>query len=179
MNTGTVTLESLDAKYGEFIRQQKEKQAKWDRFYLGLAKYFSTMSKDPSTKVGAIVVNYDHHLEFCGYNGFPRGIADLKERYEDRELKYKLVVHAEVNAILKAKDYARGATLYVYPSFMLPPICNECAKVAIQAGIRTIVGFEPDSEDERVKRWAASINIARTMCEEAGINWRALKELDK
>lgn len=87
---------------------------KWDRKYLELAKYIATnWSKDPSTKVGAILVNYETKREFIGYNGFPEGVLDTPERYNDRELKYKLVVHAEVNALLKAAQYARGGTLYV------------------------------------------------------------------
>jgi dCMP deaminase len=149
----------------------------WDRKYLGLAKYVAeTWSKDPSTKVGAVVVNYDYNQEFIGYNGFPKGVQDLPERYTDRELKYKLVVHAEVNAILKAGKLAKGATLYVYPSFSLPPVCNECAKLVIQSGIKEVVSFEPDPLDPRVKRWADSISISKTMFEEAGVTWRTLKE---
>jgi dCMP deaminase len=150
---------------------------RWDRKYLGLAKYVATnWSHDPSTKVGAVLVNWEQHQEFLGYNGFPRGVVDSPERYEDRELKYKLVVHAEVNAIQKAGLLARGATLYVYPSFSFPPICNECAKLAIQSGIKEIVGFEPDLNDPRVQRWLNSISISKTMFEEAGIPWRSLVE---
>lgn len=148
---------------------------RWDRKYLDLAKFVSGWSKDPSTKVGAVLVNYDIGQEFIGYNGFPRGVEDLPERYEDRELKYKLVVHAEVNAILKAGNLARGSSLYVYPSFSFPPICNECAKVAIQAGISEIVGFKPDLNDPRVQRWLNSISVSKTMFEEAGIPWRELE----
>ena len=150
---------------------------KWDRKYLDLAKFVSGWSKDPSTKVGAVLVNYNIGQEFVGYNGFPRGVEDLPERYEDRELKYKLVVHAEVNAILKAGNLARGSSLYVYPSFSFPPICNECAKVAIQAGIKEIVGFEPNLNDPRVQRWLNSISVSKTMFEEAGIPWRKLSEI--
>ena len=149
---------------------------KWDRKYLALAKHISTWSHDPSTKVGAVLVNYEQHLEFVGYNGFPRGVEDLPERYEDRELKYKLVVHAEVNAILKAGQLAKGSTLYVYPSFSLPPICDSCAKLAIQSGIKEVVGYEPDSNDPRVKRWADSNACSAMMFKEAGITWRGLPE---
>jgi deoxycytidylate deaminase len=80
-----------------------------------------------------------------------------------------MVVHAEVNAIIQAGHKARGAMLYVYPSFMLPPICADCAGAAIQAGIVGIVGYNPNPEDERVKRWAESISHAKTMWEEAGL----------
>jgi dCMP deaminase len=149
----------------------------WDKKYLELAKYIATTwSKDPSTQVGAIVVNYIYNQEFIGYNGFPKGVLDLPERYADRDLKYKMVVHAEANAIRKAGWMAKAATLYVWPSFSLPPICNECAKLVIQAGIKEVVGYEPDLNDPRVKRWMESISISKTMCEEAGITWRTLKE---
>jgi dCMP deaminase len=149
-------------------------QEKWDRRYLEMAKLVSTWSKDPSTQVGAVLVNYDLQKEFVGYNGFPRGVADTPERYADRELKYKLVVHAESNAIRKAGDYAKGGTLYVYPSFSFPPICNECAKDAIQSRIGEIVGYEPDMNDPRVQRWLEAIKISQMMFTEAGIPWRMI-----
>lgn len=152
-----------------------DRKEKWDRRYLNLAKEVSTWSLDPSTKVGAIVVNYEWQKEFIGYNGFPKGVSDSPERYNDRELKYKLVVHAESNAIRKAGDYARGSTLYVYPSFAFPPICNECCKDAIQAGIKYIVGYKPYMNDPRVQRWLESIAISKMMCEEAGITWREIE----
>jgi len=150
---------------------------RWDRRYLELAKYVATSwSKDPSTQVGAILVNYDFKKEFIGYNGFPEGVDDDPERYNDRELKYKLVAHAEVNAISKAGDYSIGSTLYVYPSFSLPPICNECAKFAINRGVKEVVGYLADPNDPRVKRWEESILISRMMLTEAGVTWRGLNE---
>lgn len=151
------------------------RQEKWDRFYLGLAKYYSTASKDPSTKVGAILVK-DNRVLGMGYNGFPPGVEDIEERYNNRELKYKLVVHAEVNAVVTAGREAKGGTLYVWPSFALPPICNECCKVAITAGIKEIVGFVADENDERAIRWKDSIAIAKMLCDEAGVFYRGIKE---
>jgi dCMP deaminase len=149
---------------------------KWHRFYLGLAKYYSTASKDPSTQVGAVVVTPYNRVVGLGYNGFGPGINDDKSRYNNRELKYKLVTHAEVNACTSAGDKARGSILYVYPSFAQPPICNECCKVAIAMGIATIVGFVANADDPRALRWIESIQLARTMCDEAGINYIGLQE---
>lgn len=151
-----------------------ENEAKWDRRFLGLAKEVSTWSKDPSTQVGAVLVK-DRKVVAMGYNGFPRGVDDLESRYADRELKYKLVVHAEANAILQAGKEADGCSLYVYPSFFLPPVCNECAKLVIQAGIKEVVGFNPDPNDERMKRWKDSIAISAMMLQEAGITWRGIE----
>jgi dCMP deaminase len=148
---------------------------KWDRRFLDLAKHVAQWSKDPSTKVGAVLISTDGK-EFVGYNGFPIGVLDSDDRLNNREVKYKLVVHAEVNAILKAGDKARGGTLYVWPSFSLPPICHECCKMAIQAGVKEIVGYLPDENDERVQRWKASISVSEEMCKEAGITYRGIPE---
>jgi len=155
----------------------KRSQEWWDRFFLEMARYVSTASKDPSTKVGVVLVEPDTNLVISlGYNGFPRGIEDTEERYLDRELKYKLVVHAEVNAFLSAGNRARGSRLYVWPSFMSPPICNDCAKVFLQAGAREIVGYVVDEDklDARQLRWKDSILLSRKMFQEAGINYRGI-----
>lgn len=152
-------------------------QEKWDRRFLELAKHISTWSKDPSTQVGAVLVNHLKQVVGMGYNGFARGIEDTDERLNDRETKYKLVVHAEVNAIIQAGHNARGSTLYVYPSFMVPPICHDCCKTAIQAGVYEIVGYEPDEADPRVQRWKDSIAVSREMWLEAGKTWRTYEEI--
>ena len=148
---------------------------KWDRRFLQLAKEVSTWSKDPSTQVGAVLVNDLQQVVGMGYNGFPRGVAD-DDRLNDRETKYKHVVHAEVNAILQAGHQARYSTLYVYPSFMTPPICHDCAKVAIQAGVIGIVGYAPNESDPRVQRWKDSISVARGMWDEVGLFMRTYQE---
>ena len=151
---------------------------KWDRRYLELAKYVANnWSRDPSTKVGAVLVNYENNREFIGYNGFPIGVDDNPDRYTDRDLKLKLVVHAEVNVILKAGHLAKGATLYVYPSFSLPPICDSCAKLAIQSGIKEVVGYISNPDDPRAKRWADSIAYSVMMFKESGVTWRGLEEI--
>lgn len=147
---------------------------KWDRRMLELAKHIASWSRDPSTQVGAIISDPRHIVVGLGFNGFPRGVHDEEERYNDREQKYAMVVHAEANAILMAGDRCKGATLYVYPSFVLPPICNECAKLVIQSGIREVVGYEPDPNEGRAARWKQSIEISQQMCKEAGVSWRAI-----
>lgn len=147
---------------------------KWDRRFLELAKQISTWSKDPSTQVGAVLVDHGRIIVGMGYNGFPRGIADTEERYNNRPLKYEMVVHAEVNAILAAGYASRGATLYVYPSFGIPCICANCLKAAIQAGVYRIVGYVPDPNDPRVARWADSLALAKTMCDEAGVHYEGI-----
>ena len=74
----------------------------WDKRFLKLAKHISEWSKDPSTKVGCVVVGPDRELRSTGFNGLPRGIEDNEERLNNREIKYPLICHAEENAIMHA-----------------------------------------------------------------------------
>lgn len=123
---------------------------KWNLRYLNLAKHVSTWSKDPSTKVGAVIVDpVTKSIVGLGYNGFPRGVNDDEERYAERELKYKYVVHAELNAILNSNKSVRGCEIYVYPTLGIPPACPECAKAIVQAGIVAVHGFVPKKLEER------------------------------
>ena len=75
---------------------------KWDKRFLELAKHISLWSKDPSTKVGCVVVGEDREIRSTGFNGFPRGIEDDHGRLSDRAQKYPLICHAEENAIMHA-----------------------------------------------------------------------------
>jgi dCMP deaminase len=136
---------------------------KWITRYFRIAEQVSMWSKDPSTKVGAIIVGDKGQIISQGYNGFPRGVNDSEERYHNRELKYKLVVHAEMNAILNALyngSSVVGATLYVHAL----PVCQECAKAIIQAGISTVYIDTNISE-----RWKESWQITKTMFSESKV----------
>lgn len=136
---------------------------KWDLRFLELAKNVSTWSKDPSTKVGAVIVK-DRKILATGYNGFPRGIKDTPERYNDRPLKYQYVVHAEVNAVLNSVADVSGSVLYLYPG--ASPCC-ECAKVIIQSGIRRVIGTKFNFDT--LPGWREGIDRALAMLEEAGV----------
>ncbi len=109
--------------------------AKWDRRFLGLAAHIATWSKDPSSQVGAVIVRPDRTIASAGFNGFPRGMRDDPELYEDRGSKYSRVIHAEMNAIVHATEKLRGFTLYTWP--YVP--CDRCAVIIIQAGIERVV----------------------------------------
>lgn len=107
---------------------------KWDSRFIGLAQFVSTWSKDPSTQVGAVIVDYDNRVVSLGYNGFPKHVLDSKERLNNREEKYRFVVHAEENAILNSSDDVFGCSIYVthFP-------CSHCMAVLAQAGIKRVV----------------------------------------
>lgn len=142
----------------------KENITKWDDRFLGLAKEISTWSKDPSTQVGAVTVGHKNEVLSQGFNGFPRGINDSDERYNDRPTKHQFVVHAEMNAIYNATYSGTsldGATLYVYGL----PVCSECAKGIIQVGIKKVV-IEKCKE---VERWNDSVKLSELMFNESGV----------
>lgn len=135
--------------------------AKWDNNFMGLARHIALWSKDPSTKVGAVIVDDKRRVVGHGYNGFPRGVEDSEERLNNREVKYKHVVHAELNAILNSRGSVEGCTLYV----TLEP-CTECAKAIIQSGIRRVV-LPQISDAEARRRWGDDQTIAYRMLDEA------------
>lgn len=128
-----------------------------------LAILVASWSKDPSTQVGAVLVDSKRRVIGTGYNGFPRGVLDHPHRYANRPLKYEMVVHAELNAILNATRELDDSTLYV----TLSP-CNECAKAIIQSGIKRVV-YETLRENERTN----------TMFAEAGVTMEKLYDDDQ
>tara|TARA_R110000737_G_scaffold47134_7_gene67099 strand:+ start:14615 stop:15058 length:444 start_codon:yes stop_codon:yes gene_type:complete len=142
----------------------RERQERWDARFMELAKLVSTWSKDPSTKVGAVLVDPTRRIMSTGYNGFPRGVSDEWTRYADREQKYAMVVHAELNALLCASSKVSGCTLYVT---MAP--CSECAKSIIQSGVDRVV-WSADPDPAMSIRWAISRATMRTMFDEAGVD---------
>ena len=138
----------------------------WRKRYLGLAREISTWSKDPSRKIGAVAVGSKGEILAQGYNGFPRGIFDGPQRLNDRETKYKYVVHAEMNVIYNATFNGvslDGADLYVYGL----PVCSECAKGIIQVGIKRVYIQVPEEVPEV---WSESFKLTRKMFKEAGIS---------
>ncbi len=144
---------------------------KWDCRFLELAKHVAQWSKDPSTQVGAVIVDDLRRIVSVGYNGFPRGVVDSAERYEDRKQKYALVVHAEANAILSPQQSVRGCTLYA----TLHP-CEECAKLVVQAGLTRVViptGTTEARRQQLIERGAddmlLNMELAQTILCEGGV----------
>jgi dCMP deaminase len=135
---------------------------KWDLRFLRLANEVSEWSKDPSTKVGCVIVDPDlNRVVGTGYNGFPRGMVDNEDLYKDREVKLLRTIHAETNAILNS-ERTQGCTAYV-----THPPCTSCALVLIQAGIERVVCVLP-SED-LMSRWKDSIQKANGFFAEAEV----------
>lgn len=137
----------------------------WDRRFLELAGVVASWSKDPSTHVGSVIVRPDRTVASMGYNGFARGVDDDIIFYEDRTIKYERVIHAELNAILSAKESLDGYALYctLYP-------CARCASAIIQSGITGLVTWTIQNNDHN-NRIAASAHWAQSheMFMQAGI----------
>ena len=152
---------------------------KWDIHMMKIAKLCSEMSKDPSTKVGSVIMGPNKRILSTGYNGFPADVPDYKEWYTNREMKYKLIIHAEVNALKQLKTVEPGSTLYVYP--VMP--CIDCYRKIHEKGISRIVSLNHDKKHQEdnctvcdptkecvSERWESSLNesqkeMSKNKCE--------------
>lgn len=151
--------------------------ARWDNHFLGLALAHALMSKDPNTQVGSLIIGPDREVRSMGFNGFPRGIDDTQERLSDRELKNRLMVHAEMNAILNAARVGismKGCTLYLVATdssggIWGGPPCVRCSVEIIQSGIAEIVSYP---FKDVPSKWKDDIEFARKLLVETGINYR-------
>jgi dCMP deaminase len=144
---------------------------KWDKRFLELAQLTAGWSKDPRRQIGCVIVDEDKNVLSGGFNGFPRGVKD-DERLADRELKNRIIVHAEANAVATAARNGhsiKGATAYVtwHP-------CGQCTGLLIQAGVKRIV-FSGDTDDPN---WIESFDLGRELCEETGTVLERLKPED-
>ena len=139
----------------------------WDEYFMSLAHLSAVRSKDPSTQVGAVIVDSNNKVVGLGYNGFPRGCDDKEFPWEREgeflDTKYAYVVHAELNAILNANKLIENCRLYVS---LFP--CNECSKAIIQSGIKEII-YESDKYKD-LDQFKAS----KKMLEAAGVKLRQL-----
>lgn len=142
----------------------------WDEYFMGISLLASMRSKDPSTQVGACIVNDDNIILSTGYNGFPKGCDDdifpwERENDEVNKTKYPYVVHAELNAILNSGGRSlKNSRIYVA---LFP--CNECAKAIIQSGIKEVVYLS----DKYAK--TDSVKASKHMFDTSGVVYRQLE----
>ncbi|APL99081.1 putative deoxycytidylate deaminase [Bordetella phage LK3] len=157
-----------------YCRELPPRQRKWDRRYVGLAREVASWSKDPSTKVGAVLVRPNNSVASTGYNGFPPGHDDHPALYADRAYKYEHVIHAEVNALNFYGSPTPGFTLYT--SF---PCCPDCVERAGKAGVARIVYPRLDVSG-RDASWAAEwrerLEKAQEVAQRYGIEVEVLDE---
>ncbi len=142
---------------------KREGYISWDEYFMGVALLAADRSKDPSTQVGACIVDGQNRILSTGYNGFPQGCSDDDFPWNRDEAlgetKYQFVVHAELNAILNASGKSlAGSKLYVA---LFP--CNECAKAIIQAGVKEVIYLSDKYHN------TPSTAASRRMLESAGV----------
>jgi dCMP deaminase len=128
-----------------------------------MAMHVAKLSKDPSTQVGAIIFDPKRRVVSAGYNGFARGVDDTPGRLENRDIKYKLILHAEKNAILFATAPLDGCTIVV-----THPCCAQCAAQVIQSGIKHVIWPKPTPEF--MDRWANDYALSVVQFQEAGVD---------
>lgn len=144
-------------KLGNYILTE---ELVWHKRFLSLAEHIATWSKDPSSQIGAVIVDPHKRIISMGYNGFPAGVCD-DDRLHIREVKYKIVLHAEENAIIFAKRDLTGCVLYVSG---LPP-CSHCASLIIQSGIKEVYAWK----QEIPERWKESVDLTLENFSQAGV----------
>ena len=166
---------SENAKFMKELRkalnpQPKDSETDWEKRFLRLAAgEINSWSKDPSTKVSSLLFRGKYPL-MPSYNGFPPGIEDSLERLENREMKYKLVQHAEANAISNCARLGistDGASMAIthFP-------CSNCAGLLISAGIKKVIVQKPT--EEFLSRWQESIDLSKSLFKEAGVEVRVI-----
>lgn len=145
-----------------------KRELQWMEYFMTLAKNVSEMSKDPSHKIGAVIVDKNKRIVSTGFNGFARNIIDSEERLNNKEIKRKLTLHAEENAVSFAKRDLSDCDIYVYG---YPP-CTHCTSLLIQSGIKCIYYRNPTN---RVSdHWREDFELAKQIAKEADIPYLSL-----
>lgn len=149
--------------------KKREDYLAWEEYFMAMAFLAAKRSKDPSTQVGACIVNEDKKIVGLGYNGLPIGVPDDQFPWgkspNPLESKYTYVCHAEVNAVLnKNSADLKNCTLYVA---LFP--CNECAKIIIQSRIKDVV-YMSDKHAHKPE-----VIASKQMLDVAGIKYRQYK----
>lgn len=146
----------------------------WDTFHMESAYHWAQRSPDPSTQVGAVIVDAANRQVSTGYNGWPKGIAPFAPddpRWSRTDgLKYKWIEHAERNAIYNAANHGlriAGCRLYVP---WLP--CCDCARAIVTCGINEVI-VHAQAVALIEQRWDESNQIAMDMFHEAGVAVRS------
>lgn len=147
-------------KFPESI-EEMDSFTSWNFYFLKMAKLVSQKSKDPSTKVGAVITDKNHRIISTGYNGLPQGYGDPEDILNDRDKKLKQIIHAEENAIIFAKRDLTGNIIYLWPLIS----CSSCTSKIIQSGIKTLITVSDDNP-----RWQLSFKISRDTYEKCGVD---------
>lgn len=111
-----------------------DKQRAWDEYFMKIAETVALKSKDPSSKMGCVIVAPDKRVVSLGYNGLIRGADESKMTLSERPMKYRFAIHSEMNAVIFAREDLNGCTIYNRVA-----TCDNCLKYCLQAGIKRFV----------------------------------------
>lgn len=140
----------------------------WQELFMRQVYLISQKSKDPKTKIGAVLVRMGETDPIStGFNGFPRGIYDKEDLYLNRETKYPRICHAEFNSVMNAAR--KGVSTLNSILYTQSPVCNECAKAVIQAGIIKVVYHKQFPRMNHLTKWVDSCKLGEDMLKEVGI----------
>lgn len=150
------------------MQSKSERAIQWLKYFMTLAKNISEMSKDPSHKVGAVIVDKNKRIVSTGFNGFAKNIIDSDDRLNNKDIKRKLTLHAEENAVTFAKRDLEGCDIYVYG---YPP-CTHCTSLLIQSGIKCIYYCNPSHRIS--EHWQADFVLAEQIATEVDVPYLEL-----
>lgn len=111
-----------------------QKQRAWDEYFMKIAETVALKSKDPSSKMGCVIVDPKKRVVSLGYNGMLQGADESKMTLSERPMKYYFAIHSEMNAVLFAHQDLSGCTIYNRVA-----TCENCLKYCLQAGIKRFV----------------------------------------
>lgn len=109
-------------------------QNDWDKYFMNIAEAVAEKSKDPSSKMGCVVVDKNKRVVSLGYNGMIQGSDESKMTLSERPMKYYFAIHSEMNAVLFAHQDLTGCTIYNRVA-----TCENCLKYCLQAGIKRFI----------------------------------------
>lgn len=111
-----------------------QKQREWDKYFMKIAETVALKSKDPSSKMGCVIVDKNKRVVSLGYNGMIQGSDETKMTLSERPMKYYFAIHSEMNALIFAHQDLSGCTVYNRVA-----TCENCLKYCLQAGITRFV----------------------------------------
>jgi len=131
-----------------------QKQREWDEYFMKIAETVALKSKDPSSKMGCVIVDQNKRVVSLGYNGMLQGADESKMTLSERPMKYYFAIHSEMNALIFAKRDLTGCTVYNRVA-----TCENCLKYCLQAGIKRFVYEELRVKSHSTDRAHSMTNV--------------------
>jgi len=128
-------------------------------------QYADEYSPDPSTRVGAVIATIDGDLIY-GCNHLTNDMEGID--LSNRTLKYKVIEHAERDAIFQAAR--RGLPLYNAIMYCPWAACCDCARAIVLSGIREVI-CHGNALDQTPERWREDIDLASRIFEASNMKY--------